>query len=525
MNRRTLVTALYLLAAAAPASAQEISAAKPHQPVPESASPASDHPNVLFLAADDLRPQFNCYGRAEMITPHVDALAARGMVFERAYCQSPVCRASRVSLLTGLRPDSTEIWTNGSRHKHFRDHLPDIVTLPQQFMRHGYEARAYGKIFHGCFVVRSRWNDPASWSQSWLPEPRYYYTDEGVRVAREVFAKRAKKLGVEVDDWVNHFVLGLSHEAPDVDDDVLQDGQIALQGIAALRELKEKGQPFFLALGFLKPHLPFIAPKKYWDLYPPEKVVVAPNRNPPQDAPPMAATNWGHPRTYADFPDEGEPSDELVLQLTRGYAACVSYVDAQIGRVLDALDRLGLADNTIVILWGDHGWHIGENHIWGKGTNFEMSARAPLIVRSPAHDKKRREAASGSSVTLADGLVEFVDIYPTLCALAGLPSPDHLEGLSFAPLLDDPDRPWKTAAFTEYPSGAFHGHSMRTDRYRFVRWTDKNDPEQVAALELYDHRRDPQENVNLANRPEHAKLIEKLTAQLQAGWRAALPGK
>ncbi len=470
-------------------------------------------PNILFIAADDLRPQFNCYGHSEMITPNVDDLADRGMVFERAYCQAAVCRASRVSLLTGLRPDSTEVWSNGSRHKQFRDHLPDIVTLPQQFKNHGYRAQAFGKLYHGAFILRNKWSDPVSWSDpQWFPEPRYYYSKEGIRVAREVFAKKTKAKGAKIDDWVNHFVLGLSHEAPDVDDDVLQDGQIALQGIAALRKLKD--EPFFLALGFLKPHLPFIAPKKYWDMYPPKKVVVAPNREAPKDAPVFASTSWGHPRTYTDFPNKGEPSEELVMELTRGYAACVTYVDAQIGRVLDELDRLGLRDNTIVVLWGDHGWHIGENHIWGKATNFEMSARAPLIVSDP------RMKAAGEKTK---ALVEFVDIYPSLCELAGLALPEHLEGTSFATLLNDPDRSWKTAAFTQYPNRSHMGRSIRTDRYRFTQWAQSSAAKKIGGLELYDHQTDPQENINIANLPVNAELVTRLTEQLDAGWKAAVP--
>jgi arylsulfatase A-like enzyme len=359
--------------------------------------------------------------------------------------------------------------------------------------------------------VRNRWNDPASWSvPAWWPGPRYYYTDDGVKVARDVFARKAKTLGVSVDQWVDHFVLGLSHEAPEVEDAVLYDGQIAGRGIAALRQLRHK--PFFLALGFIRPHLPFIAPRKYWDMYPPEEVKVADNRHPPKDVPPMARTNWGHPRTYTDFPDRGDPSDELVLELTRGYWACVSYIDAQIGRVLDELEELGLRDNTVVVLWGDHGWHLGENHIWGKATNFELSTRAPLIVSNP------RAVAKGQKT---DALVEFVDIYPTLCELAGLAPPDHLEGTSFAPLLQQPARPWKTAAFSQYPHPPFMGRSIRTDRYRYTRWTPMNKPGEVAGQELYDHRSDPGENVNIAGRPEHDRTVQLLSAQLDAGWREA----
>lgn len=471
--------------------------------------------NVLFIALDDLRPELNCYGKSHIISPNIDRLARRGMVFERSYCQVAVCRASRVSLLTGLRPDSTEVWSNGSRHKHLRDHLPDIVTLPQQFKNHGYHAQAFGKIFHGAFSIRSTWDDPVSWSvPAWYPEPRYYYTEKGISVAREIFAKKYKAKGSKIDDWVNHFVLGLSHEAPDVADDVLQDGQIANRGIEALAQIKDK--PFFLALGFLKPHLPFIAPKKYWDMYPREKVVVASNRDAPQDASIFSPTSWGHPRTYSDFPNKGEPSEKLVVELTRGYAACVSYVDAQIGRVLDELDRLELRDNTIIVLWGDHGWHLGENHIWGKATNFELSTRAPLIVSDP-----RMKAAGGRTYSL----VEFVDIYPTLCELVCLPKPDSLEGSSFARLLDKPEQQWKSAAFSQFPSKGVMGRSIRTDRYRLTQWNPANASNRMGVLELYDHQSDPQENFNIANRPENAELVKKLTNQLRAGWKKALPPK
>lgn len=474
--------------------------------------------NVLFIAADDLRPQLNCHGHTDMITPNLDKLASDGLLFDRAYCQAATCRASRVSLLTGLRPDSTEIWTNESRYDKFRDHLPDIVTLPQQFKKHGYHTQSFGKIFHGGLVIRQKWNDPVSWSvPAWFNEPRYYYTEAGIRTAREVFAKSTGATGAEIDDWVNHFVLGPSVEAPEVEDDVLQDGQIAVRGIRALREIsKNPDKPFFLALGFLKPHLPVIAPKKYWDMYPPEKVRVARNRGAPMNSPVLAATKWGHSRSYTDFPDEGEPPEELVLEITRGYAACVSYVDAQVGRVLAELDRLGLREKTIVIFWGDHGWHIGENHNWGKQTNFELSTRAPLILRDP------RMKTSGCKT---DALVEFVDIYPTLCELADLPLPGHLEGTSFAPLLEHPDFRWKPAAFSQFPNAArsHMGRTIRTDRYRYIEWTPLDNPGVIDAMELYDHASDSPENFNVANRPENSTVIKQLRAQLAAGWQAALP--
>ncbi len=480
--------------------------------IPRAELPAADEarPNVLFIAVDDLRPQLACYGHEEMITPNFDALARRGMVFERAYCQAAVCRASRLSLLTGLRPDSTRIQSNGGPF--FRTRMPDLVTLPQQFKNHGYHSQSFGKIFHGAMKVRSRWNDVKSWSApAWWPGPRYYYTPEGIASARQAFARSRPSKDVPLDAWVDYFVLGQSYEAPEVEDNVLYDGQVADQAIATLGKIHQR--PFFLAVGFLKPHLPFIAPKKYWDLYPADRVHVADNQHPPRDVPKMALTNWGHPRAYTDVPDSGPMPKDLVLRLTRGYAACVSYVDAQIGRVLSELDRLGLRENTIVVLWGDHGYHLGENDIWGKATNFELSTRVPLIVSAP-----RMKAAGRKS----SALVELVDLYPTLCELAGLPLPKHLEGTSLAPLLDSPDRPWKTAAFSQYPRSRAKGRSIRTSRWRLTRWAESG---KTVGLELYDHQRDPGENENLAARAEHASLVQQLTDQLDAGWQAARPSE
>jgi arylsulfatase A-like enzyme len=456
--------------------------------------------NVLFIAADDLRPQLGCYGHKQMITPNLDALARSGMVFERAYCQAATCRASRLSLLTGMRPDSTRIHTNGGPH--FRKRMPDLVTLPLLFQNNGYHSQSLGKIFHGAFQVRSQWNDPKSWSvPEWWPSPRYYYTPAGIASARKVFARTKPD---NVDDWVNHFVLGQSWEAPEVADNVLYDGQVADRAIKTLREIHD--EPFFLAVGFLKPHLPFIAPKKYWDLYPDEQVAVASNQHPPADVPKYALTHWGHPRSYTDVPNAGPMPGPLVRRLTRGYAACVSYVDAQVGRVLAELDRLDLRDDTIVVFWGDHGYHLGENDIWGKATNFELSTRVPLIISAP------QMLSAGQSTT---ALVELVDIYPTLCELTGLELPDHLEGKSMKPLMDEPNQAWKQVALSQFPRGRVMGRSMRTERWRFTLWTESN---KTIAVELYDHKADPAENQNIAISKEHANRVKQLTAQLEAQW-------
>ena len=468
--------------------------------------------NVLFIASDDLRPQLGCYGFENMKTPCLDDLASRGMVFERAYCQAAVCRASRLSLLTGRRPDTTKISTNGGPL--FRSHSPNWITLPQQFKKHGYQSHSIGKIFHGAFRVRDAWNDPESWSvPEWHPGPRYYYTPQGVSAARQVFLKRAgRKLPAE--EWVNHFVLGPSWEAPAVPDSVLYDGQVADEAIKRLGELQNK--PFFLAVGFLKPHLPFVAPKKYWDLYSPDEVPPAKNLHRPQDAPAASITSWGHPRSYTDFPRKGNPSPDLVAKLTHGYAACVSYVDAQTGRVLAELDRLGLREKTIVVFWGDHGYHLGENGIWGKATNFELTTRVPLIVSIPGMKNAGKGAAA---------LVELVDLYPSLCEWCGIPLPDGLEGTSLAPLLRDPNRPWKKAAFSQHPSSdrKFMGRSVRSDKWRFTRWKGKGKNGKLGGVELYDLENDPAGNVNLAGQDEYEAQVEAMSRLLDSGWRNALP--
>lgn len=471
-------------------------------------------PNILFIAADDLRPELGCYGQSHILSPNIDRLAAGGAVFNRAYCQQAVCNASRASLMTGLRPDSTGVYDNAT---HFRKKAPDVVTLPQQFKLQGYHTQALGKLYHGAFetaYVGRKFDDEFSWSAPhWYGSPQYYFTPKGIEVARQVYARKSKKKGAAIDGWTADFVQGLSTEAPDVPDNTLYDGQMTDLAIKTLGELKTK--TFFLAIGYLKPHLPFVAPKKYWDLYDPAKIRLADNPFAPADAPALALHNSGELRSqYADVPKQGPISDEQARTLRHGYYACVSFVDAQIGRLLAELDRLGLSDNTIVVLWGDHGWHLGEHTLWGKQTNFEVATRAPLILRAPGMK------SAGSKI---NALVEFVDIYPTLCELAGLPLPGHLEGTSFAPLLNDANRPWKSAAFSQFPRTGCMGYSMRTDRYRFTRWQSNQDRSKAKAVELYDHQQDPRENVNLAGKPEHASLVQQLSEQFRRGWQSARP--
>jgi arylsulfatase A-like enzyme len=301
-------------------------------------------------------------------------------------------------------------------------------------------------------------------------------------------------------------------------DNSLHDGELGDMAVTALKNLKGKKEPFFLAVGFIKPHLPFNAPKKYFDLYDPAKIPLAPNPFYPKDAPPYAIPPGGELRSYSGVPAGWPIKDDFARKLKHGYYAAVSYVDAQVGRLLDELDQQGLRDNTIIILWGDHGWKLGEHQAWAKHTTVENDTRAPLILAVPGMAK------AGGEI---DALVEFVDIYPTLAELAGLPLPAHLEGISFKPLLANPDRPWKTAAFSQYPrkSGKqdLMGYTMRTDRYRYTKWVDRKNHSKVDAVELYDRQTDPQENTNIANQPANKEIVAKLDEQWQAGWKAAIP--
>jgi choline-sulfatase len=454
---------------------------------------AADKPNVLFIAIDDLRPELGCYGNTLIKSPNIDRLAKSGMVFNRAYCQQAVCLPSRASLLTGARPDSTKAWDLSTD---FRKALPDVVTLPQLFKNNGYTSQAMGKIYHHGY------DDAASWSvPTKFPEASHGSGNRQVDPDAEKTPLSSKGRGPAA-------------EIVNGPDNSLHDGQLADMAVATLRDLKLKGQPFFLAVGFIRPHLPFNSPKKYWDLYDEKSIPLATNPFPPKDAPPYAIPSGSEVRSYAGAPAERHFPDDYARHLKHGYYAAISFVDAQVGRLLDELEQQGLRENTIVVLWGDHGWKLGEHDAWAKHTNFENDTRAPLIISAP----RMKQAG-----TKTDALVEFVDIYPTLAELASLPLPKHLEGQSLKPLLIKPDRPWKDAAFSQYPRKVgkkdLMGYTMRTARYRYTKWVDRKDHSKVEAVELYDHETDPEENVNIAAQPNHAEIIQQLDAKWQDGWQ------
>ncbi len=460
---------------------------------PASASTdAKSRPNVLFIAVDDLRPQLGCYGHDEIISPNIDRLAREGLLFERTYCQQAICMSSRASLMSGYRPDKGGIFKNGALY----EHVPDALPVNQHFLDQGYEAVSLGKIFHHRSDEKRGWSREAFHPKgNW--EGRGYLTPEAIA---------AVDAYTEAHPNAHRQGLGPAFERAEVPDNAYADGMIADQAIAELNRLQD--QPFFLAVGFKKPHLPFCAPEKYWALYDEDEIRLADNPFTPKGAPREALTSWEELRGYAGMPEKGGMPDGLARKLIHGYYACVSYVDAMIGRVLDELDRLGLRGNTVVVLWGDHGWKLGEHGMWCKHTNFELDTHVPLIVSAPG-----MRARGGRT----RALTEFVDIYPTLCDLAGLDKPDHLEGLSMAPLLDDPDQAWKEAAYSQYPRGSTMGYSVRTDRYRYTEWRRAKDGE-VRTRELYDHEKDPAENVNVVPDPGRRAVVERHSALLRKGF-------
>ena len=438
---------------------------------------ASTRPNVLFIAVDDLRPQLGCYGQDQIKSPHIDRLADCGTVFTRAYCQVAVCGASRASLLTGLRPTPKRFL---NYYTHAEKDAPGAMTLPEEFRRNGYHCISNGKIFHHTddTAVRS-WSEPA-----WKPSVGGLDT-----------------LDPESKTLISQKGRGPVFEAPDVHDSAYPDGQIADKTIQDLKRMKRDGKPFFLACGFLKPHLPFYAPKTYWDLYDRETIAVADNQYRPKNAH-GSLKGSGEYNNYHNRHIEVN-SDQWHRSMRHGYYACVSYIDAQIGRVLDTLDELGLRENTIVVLWGDHGWHLGEHNFWGKHNVMHLATRSPLIVSAPGFKARQK----------SDRLIEFVDIYPSLCDLAGIATVNKgLQGTSFKPLLNAPTRSWKKAAFSKFGPAV----SVITERYNYAEF--KNGDRM-----LYDLETDAAENVNIAEYAEHQDRVSQLSQMLADGWKTALP--
>lgn len=453
-----------------------------------SASSADQRLNVLFIAVDDLRTSLGCYGDTLVQSPQIDRFAATARRFDHAYTQQAVCGPSRTSLLTGRLPDNTRVWHNRNL---FRDTQPDLVTLPQLFKNHGYDTVSLGKVFSG----DARELDPASWS-----EP-------------EILKQKGWKNSALGDSGGEG--KGPAWEAADVPDEGYPDGKLAQLAIEKLTAVRSGDKPFFLAVGFFKPHLPFNAPKRYWDLYDPAAFELNDDSQRVKGISGHAHHSHRELGGYRDLPKDEHLDATTTRTLRHGYHACVSYIDAQIGKLLATLDQLGLAQNTIVVLWGDHGFALGEKDRWGKGTNFERDTRVPLLIRTPD---------LGSPGAAAAGLVELVDVFPTLAELASLPAPQGLDGRSLVPMLANPQAPGREAVLSQFarPFSAstpeFMGYSLRTATHRYTRWITWP-ARQLVAEELYDYTTGP------GTRREGAFWIEEENIAphpAQAGTRQAL---
>lgn len=440
---------------------------------------AQQKPNVLFIAVDDLRPELGCYGQSQIVSPNIDKLAESGLMFNRSYCNIPVCGASRASILSGIRPNrhrfvNYDCWQDKD--------VPGVVSLPMHFKNNGYTTISLGKVYH------HGKDGQGSWNKIWAPASSKdhawtdYVTEENLKLNK---GNRER---------------GYPYEKANVDDDEYKDGKIANQAIEELKTFKENGEPFFLAVGFLKPHLPFNAPARYWEMYDAANIELPDYMKKPKNAPDECMHNFGELRAYHGIPPEGPVDTVMAKKMIRGYYACVSYTDAQIGKVLDELENLGLAENTIVILWGDHGWHLGEHGLWCKHCNFEKVLHTPVIVRAPGKKKNIKSNA----------LIEYVDVYPSLCELAGLSKPYHLQGKSFVPLMENPDLEWKDAVYCRW----IRGETIVTQNHTYTEWYNDNSGEMTARM-LYDLRDDREETVNISEKVENQEIVKKLSEKLK----------
>ena len=462
---------------------------------------AKDHPNILLILVDDLKPALGCYGDPLAMTPNIDRLAASGLRFESAYCNQSVCAPSRNNLMLGSRSTSIGIYGLG---RHFRDVFPEAVTMPQYFSQHGWISACMGKVLH---TGHGNHDDVHSWDHpAYLDKVVEYLkpeSTEGGQLTREEAYFTNQKLG-----QIRSLPKGYAWESADVGDEAYADGRIAAKVIERLKSHQsETNSPFFIMAGFVKPHLPFTAPQKYWDMHDPAYFSVMASQTAPERAPVFAGKRGGEIVNYAPLTVENIHEITIQRKLMHGYYAAASYADAQIGKVLNALDELKLSDNTIVVLWGDHGWHLGDHGYWTKHTNYEQANRIPIIVRAPGL------TIPGSST---QQLAETVDIYPTLAELAGLmrpQGPQPLDGVSLVPVLKNPSISVRDHSYHCYPRGKRMGRAIRTARYRMVEWKQPDASSETAVYELYDYAEDPGETRKLSQaRPEALDELRSILA-------------
>lgn len=447
---------------------------------------SQDKPNILFISIDDLRPELGCYGANYVKSPTIDSLANQGILYTNAFCQLSHCSPSRSSLLTGLRPEECGVL---DLKTHFREKVPNVITLPQHFKNNGYLCYAYGKVYHNDLALQ----DTPSWSEEcWLPpgkDPIYAYA-----------------LPVNLKFLDSGEILRNSPtEAADVPDNSYPDGLITDKVIEKLHQLKNSKEPFFIAAGYYKPHLPYNAPKKYWDMYDPGEIPLSPIKMAPEDSPDFIFRKWSEPGSYSGVKQSEPFSDSLAIHLKHGYLACVSYIDAQINRIVKTLDKLNLKEKTIIVIWGDHGYKLGEYGRWSKHSNLDIDTRVPLIISAP---KQRRKKESK--------IVELIDIYPTLVNLAGLPQAPLASGVC---LLSNND---KGFAISQIEHESFTGYSIRTKQYRYVVWLNQ-EKTKVIFKELYDLQESGMELKNIADNKDLYEIMDELKLKISTEMDMKIP--
>jgi arylsulfatase A-like enzyme len=475
-----------------------------------STPPDSARMNVLFIAVDDLKPTLGCYGDAIARTPHMDAIAARGTVFSSNYCQQAVCAPSRASLLTGRYPDQIQIWDLQTQ---LREMNPGIVTLPEYLRKNGYQTAATGKIFDPRSVDEGRdfpsWSIPylGPWNERFYNESTgkpaaYFYAGTEAKDTIALLEAEAAILGADVMEYIRERYFP-AYEKADVPVDAYTDGAIANAGLELLNQVAAGNTPFFLAVGFNRPHLPFNAPSEFWDLYNSTDFTLAPFRQKATGSPDIGYHNYEELRSYTGIPPSGSVPDVDQLTLIHGYYAAVSYIDHLIGLLLNRLDELGLTGHTAIVLWGDHGWHLGDHDLWCKHSNFEQATRSPLIISYPGQPHTGSNTRSPT---------EFTDVAPTLCDLAGLPVPAYFEGHSLLPVMADTMASVRDGSLSQYPRGSRMGYSLRTGRYRYTRWTEGNGA--LFEDELYDYLLDPLETKDYSEDPGYQSVVGHLDSLL-----------
>ena len=504
---------------------------------PEVASVVHGHsdrkPNIIFLSIDDLRADLGTYGNTEIKTPNMDALAATSTVMLNTHCQAAVCAPSRASTMLGYRPDSTRVWHLGDK---FREINPEAVTMPQYFNKAGYYTVNIGKIFHNYMPDSISWNEPDlkpypynTQAYALRDAETYYYSEAALadqKKQRGILLEKRKGQKVYGDGWNR----GPAIEDADAPDSLYYDAMQTQLALETIDRIKDKKEPFFIGLGLYRPHLPFVAPKKYWDMYPHGSISPAANPKLPKNAAIMSANSNYELRAYTNPYKIGRPEDKPLPKtyadsLKRGYYASVSFVDACVGKLVTGLKERGLYENTVIVLWGDHGWKLGDHNGWGKMTNFYIDTHVPLIIKGANQKEGKR----------IEALSELVDIFPTLCDLTGVDKADYLQGVSLVPVFENPELEWKDAVFTQFrrrkriskDNNEYMGYSMQTKQHHYIEWyhwdNDKKLKGDFADVELYDHFVDSNETVNVAKNPEQVDVVKRLSVQLAKGWRGALP--